>query len=127
MKITTIIVRVLLGALFLFASISYFFTTPEVPPMTGNAKLFMDGINASGYLMNLVKVTELICGLALASGFFTPLANLAILPVTVNILFVHICVFHAEIPMAVGVFLANVFLIYAYRNNYTGVFSVKQL
>ena len=125
MKIATIIARVLLGLLFLFASISYFFMTtpPSIPE--GPMQTFNDGLAASGYMMNLVKVLELICGLAFVTGFFVPLANIVILPISVNIFMVHAFMMPEGLPIAVGVLLANFFLIYGYRNRYTAVFAAK--
>jgi putative oxidoreductase len=125
MKIATIIVRVLLGLLFLFASISYFFMTIPPPIPDGPMKTFNDGLAASGYIMNLVKVLELLCGLAFVSGFFVPLANIVILPISINIFMVHAFMMPEGLPIAVGVLLANLFLIYAYRNRYATVFAAK--
>ena len=126
MRIATIIVRILLGLMFLFASITYFFFMPTPPAMPdGPMKTFNEGLTASGYMMNLVKSLELICGLAFVTGFFVPLANLVILPVSVNIFLVHAFLGPEQLPIAAGVLLANLFLIYAYRSHYTGVFAVK--
>ena len=85
MKIAVIIVRTLMGLLFLFASIVVLFKLVEQPEQTGNVKLFMDGVNATGYLMPLIKVTELICGLAFVTGYFVPLASVLIAPIIINI------------------------------------------
>ena len=49
MKIAIIIVRTLMGLLFLFASIVVLFKLVPQPELTGNVKVFMDGVNASGY------------------------------------------------------------------------------
>lgn len=125
MKIATIIARVLLGLLFLFASITYFFMTTPPPIPEGPMQTFNDGLAASGYMMNLVKVLELICGLAFVTGFFVPLANIVILPISVNIFMVHAFMMPEGLPIAVGVLLANFFLIYGYRNRYTAVFAAK--
>ncbi len=126
MRIAVIVVRILLGLMFLFASITYFFFMPSPPPMPdGPMKTFNEGLAASGYLMNLVKCLELLCGLAFVTGFFVPLANLVILPVSVNIFFVHAFMGPEQLPIAAGVLLANLFLIYAYRARYAGVFAVK--
>jgi len=70
MKIVTIIIRSLIGLLLLFASISYFLHLFPEPPLTGNLKIFNDGIKASGYLMPLVKTIELTCGLSFIIGKF---------------------------------------------------------
>ncbi len=125
MKIATIIVRVLLGLLFLFASISYFFMTTPPPIPEGPMKTFNDGLAASGYMMNLVKIIELVCGIAFVTGFFVPLANIVILPISVNIFLIHAFLSPAELPIAVGVLLANLFLIYAYRDRYAALFTAR--
>lgn len=125
MRIATIIVRILLGLMFLFASVSYFMMTTPPPIPEGPMKTFSDGLAASGYLMTLVKSMELICGLAFVIGRFVPLANLVILPVSVNIFMVHAMLAPEGLPVAAGVLLANLFLIYAYRNHYTAVFAAK--
>ena len=60
MKIGVNIVRVLMGLLFIFAAIVVLFKIAPRPELTGNVKIFMDGVNASGYLMPLIKITELV-------------------------------------------------------------------
>ena len=125
MRIATIIVRILLGLMFLFASLYYFFGPPPPMPTEGAIKTFNDGIAASGYLMTLIKVTELVCGLAFVIGRFVPLANIVILPITVNIFMTHACMMPEGLPMAIALLCANIFLIYAYRSHYTAVFAAK--
>ena len=61
MKIDTIFVRTLLGLLFIFASITYFFNLVPQPKMTDLRKAFNEGLQAVGYFMPLLKVTELVC------------------------------------------------------------------
>lgn len=123
MKIATIIVRVLIGALLLFASVAYFLKLFPQPEITGNLKTFNEGLAASGYLMNLVKSLELICGLAFISGKFVRLANLVLLPISVNIILVHLFLDPANIGMGALVFLGNIFLIYSYWDSYKEIFK----
>ena len=126
MKILTIIVRVLVGLLLLFASVTYLFKIGPVPPeATGNMKIFNDGIEASGYMMPLVKVLELICGLAFVTGRFVALANLVILPITINIFLVHLFMLPDGLTIAAPLLIANIFLIFRYWSNYWSVFAVK--
>ena len=123
MKIATIIIRSLLGLLLLFASISYFFHLFPEPVLAGNMKIFNDGINASGYLMPLVKTVELVCGLAFVTGKFNRLANIALLPISINIIFIHICLAPEGIPIAAFLFLGNLFLIYSKWDSYKELFA----
>jgi len=123
MKIATIIVRVLIGLLLLFASISYFFHLTPEPETTGNFKAFNVGLMASTYIMPLAKSIELLCGIAFVTGRYVTLANILILPITVNILFINYFLAPQGLPIAVLLFLANLFLIYRYWDNYKSVFT----
>lgn len=123
MKIATIIIRVLLGALLLFGAVVYFLKLFPTPELTGNLKTFNEGMAASGYMMNLVKSVELLCGLAFISGKFIRLANLVLLPVSVNIVLVHLFLDPANIAAGAFVFIANIFLIYKYWDSYKEIFK----
>lgn len=125
MKIAVIIVRVLMGLLFLFASISVLFNLIQPPELTGKTKTFMDGVNASVYLMPLIKITELLCGIAFVSGFFVPLATVVIAPITLNILLYHIFVDTSGLPVAIFLVLANLFLAYANWDKFRPLLAAK--
>lgn len=122
MKIAYIIVRVLLGALFLFSSIAVLFNLVQEPEMTGNIKIFNDGLKASGYLMTLIKITELVCAIAFLTGLFVPLASVIIAPVVINIFMVHIMIAPEGIPVGIFVVVANAFLGYYNRSAYAALF-----
>ena len=126
MKIAMIIVRTLMGLLFLFASIAYFINLfPSPPPLTGNMKLYMEGMQASGYFLNLLKVTELACGLAFVSGYYVPLATVVIAPVIINIFFVHLFLAPEGLSVAIPLVLANCFVAYYYRASYAPLLRAK--
>lgn len=125
MKIALIIVRLLVGAIFLFASVMVLFKLAPQPELQGNPKLFMDGVEATGYLLTLIKLTELVCSLAFLSGRYVTLAAVVIFPVTVNILLYHIFVLPQGLPVAIAVFLGNLFIAYSHRQNYRALFTVK--
>ena len=124
MKIATIIIRTLIGLLLLFASISYFFHLMPEPEVTGNFKAFNVGLIASVYLMPLAKSVELLCGLSYVSGRYVTLANILILPITLNILFINYFMAPEGLPIAIALFAGNIFLIYCHWNNYKSVFTV---
>lgn len=114
MKIATIIIRVLLGAMMLFASISYFFKLgPEQPAPAGDLATLMAGFMASKYIFPVAKAIELLAGLMLISGKFVRLGTIILLPISINIFLIHVVVTGTDIPMAATILFANVFLIYA--------------
>ena len=121
MKIVMVIVRTLMGLLFLFASITYFFNLITPPPMTGPIKTFNEGLAASGYFFTLLKITELVCGLLLVTGYFVPLAMVILSPIIVNILMVHTFLDRTGLPVAVFLVLANIFLAWYYRERFAGI------
>jgi uncharacterized membrane protein YphA (DoxX/SURF4 family) len=125
MKIAVIIVRVLMGLLLLFASIVVLFNLFPQPELTGNTKTFMDGVNATRYLMPLIKITELLCGIAFVAGRFVPLATVVIAPIIVNIFFFHAFVDTSGLPVAVFLVLANIFLASAYWDKFKPLLEAK--
>jgi hypothetical protein len=125
MKIASIIVRILMGLMFAFASIAYFLKLFPVPEVTGSVKIFNEGIAASVYLMPTVKVFELLCAIAFLSGRFVPLATVVIFPIVINILLFHAFLESSGLPVASLLLIGNLFMAYYYRNNYKGLFAVK--
>ena len=114
-----------MGLMFLFASITYLFKLFPVPPLTGNIKTFMTGLEATGYFMTFLKVTELVCGLAFVSGFFVPLANVIICPIILNILLFHLFMEPSGLPVAIPLLLGNLFLAFYYRQKYRPILAIK--
>jgi len=122
MKIAVIITRVLMGGMFLFASIVVLFNLFPQPEVTGKVKVFMDGIAATGYLLTTVKIFELLCGAAFILGRFVPLAAVVIFPIILNILMFHIFLEPSGLPIAILLMIGDLFLAYYYREKYKPLF-----
>ena len=105
-----------------FASVAYFFELFEAEAPTGNLLTFMNGIMASKYLLPLAKAVELIVGLSLLSGKFMKVTLLALLPISINIFLIHTVTQVSEVPVAIFVLSANLFLIYAHWDSYKPLF-----
>jgi putative oxidoreductase len=122
MKIATILVRTLIGLVLIFVSVIYFFNIlPEISN-NQNFKAIQLGLVPSVYLMPMVKTIELLCGLSYISGRYVALSNIIVLPVSINILFFNFFVNTSGLPLAIFVFLGNIFLIYRYWKNYKSLF-----
>ncbi|MBI5020052.1 MAG: DoxX family membrane protein [Ignavibacteriales bacterium] len=124
MKIALIIVRSLMGLLFLFSSITFLFKLITPPEPTGTMKIFSDGLEASVYLLPTVKIIELICGIAFLSGRFVPLAAVLISPIIINIFFIHAFLAPEGLPVAIFLVLANLFIAYNYRESYKPLLKI---
>ena len=125
MKIAVIIVRVLMGLMFLFASIAFFFKLIPQPEMTGPIKLFNEGLAASGYFMPFLKTVELIAGVLLVTGLFIPLTAIVIFPITIHIFLVHTFMAPEGIPIAVFMLAGNLFIAWYHRKSYAPLFIMK--
>jgi putative oxidoreductase len=125
MKIAIIIIRVLLGAMYLFASVTYFLhIMQKAPEMTAAQTTFMTGVMASVYLFPLIKITELLCGAMLLIGRTAPLAAIIIFPITLNIfLYTAFLAQPKYLPMSAVMLLFNLILLYAYRAKYLPIVS----
>jgi len=121
-RIAGVVVRVLLGLLFLFASSTYFLGLITPPPMTGAIKTFNDGLDAAVYLVPLVKTIELLCGIAFVTGRFVPLATVLIAPIVVNIVLVHAFMAPEGLPIALFAAFASAFTAWQHRERYKPLF-----
>ncbi|MBP9839137.1 MAG: DoxX family protein, partial [Proteobacteria bacterium] len=79
------------------------------------------GVMATGYLMTLIKVTELVCGLAFVTGRFVPLAMIIISPVIINIFLFHLYVDTSGLPVGIFLVVANSFLAFVNWDKFKSV------
>ena len=126
MKYAVIIVRVLVGLLFLVSSVMYFLNVAPPPAgLTGDTKTFFDGLAASHYILPVAKVFELLCGLAFLSGRFVALAVVVIFPIALNILFINALHLPSGLVIAIPLFLAILFLAYTQGEKYMPLLEAK--
>lgn len=127
MKIAVIIVRVLMGLMFLNASLGYFLNLYPAPPeMPKDVATYMSGISIV-HLMDIVKAIELICAISFLIGRYVALSNIVLLPITFNILLMHAMIDPGTIAIAAVIFALHLFLIYAYRKHYTALFRPSRI
>jgi uncharacterized membrane protein YphA (DoxX/SURF4 family) len=122
MKIAMIIVRTLMGLMFLSASIPYFIM--KFPAPAGQLKIYMDGITLV-HIMPIVKVIELLCAICFVSGRFVTLAVVVLFPIIINIILLDSFLDPSHLPPILAILIADLFLAYYYRNNYKTLFAVK--
>lgn len=85
----------------------------------------MEGLVASGYVLTVVKIFELLCGLAFVSGRYVALAVIVIFPIALNILLIHAFLLPDGLPVAIPLFVGILFLAYANREKYKFLFEAK--
>jgi len=124
-KIPTI-VRVILGLIFVTFGLNGFLNFIPMPPPPPEAGSFMISLAASKYFLPVLKLTEIICGIAFLSGMFVPLALVVLAPISIQILLFHIFLAPGLQGMVMAIFIiaANIFLGYAYRESFKGVLNM---
>lgn len=118
MVLATFIVRILLGIILVIFPVNALFIKAFKPKMPEKAQMVMNAFNETGYLLTFIQGTELIIGIVLLSGYFTPLALMILLPISINILLFHVFLAPPVVGPGLFIFLMNVFLVYAYRSEY---------
>ena len=114
MKTAVTVVRVLLGLmLFVFGLNGFLGFIPQPPPPSAGGEFL--GALASGGVLPVVKVFEVIIGALLLAGRFVPLALVMLVPIAVGIVLYHV---RFDIPGGAGAYVVAAllaFLLWAYR------------
>lgn len=118
MTTTVQIVRIFLGIILVVFPLNALFIKAFKPKMPEKAQTVMSTFAETGYLLPFIQGTELIIGILLVTGYFTPLALLILMPVSINILLFHIFLAPPVLGPGLLIFLMNAFLIYMYRSEY---------
>jgi putative oxidoreductase len=124
--------RVILGLIFTLNGLNglmMVFTGKGFLPMPAGmpeaAMSFMGALGATGYMFPVIKVVELVCGLALLAGMFAPLALVLLAPIIVNIFLFHLFLAPSGLIIAVLVTGLALFLGHSWRDTYKPMFKKK--
>lgn len=129
-SISTTITRSLLGLIYLFFGLNFFFhflPTPPPPAQPGAAESFVGGLFQAGYFFPMVKGLEVLLGGFLLLNFFTPLSLVILAPISLNILLFHAFLAPDNVALSIVIIVLHIFLFWAYRKNYQGILNPKVL
>lgn len=124
MKIAVVIVRILLGLVFLILGLNGFFNFLHAPMPGGVAGAFLGAMFQSHYLL-LVAGTQVIAGALLLAGQYVPLALALLAPVLANILTFHLTMDRSGVGMAVVVILLWLLVVWRYRASFAPLWVRK--
>ncbi len=123
MKKAVLVVRVLLGLVFVFFGLNgiLHFMKGDLPQ--GDAGVYMTILMTHNY-MTFVAVLQVMGGLLLLVGRYVPLGLTILAPIIMNILLFHLLLLGGVgiVPGLVTALL-EVFLIWAYRLSFRGLFD----
>ncbi len=117
MKYLPTIARVLLGLMFFVFGLNGFlnFFPPPKSGVPEGAMEFGAAMMKTGFLLQLVKGTEVVAGLLLLLNRFVPLALVVLAPVIVNILLFHAFLAPSGMAIPVVILALELYLAWAYR------------
>lgn len=119
-KILPLVVRFLIGAIFVVFGANKLLHFIPQPPLPAAAVPFITGLVASGYMLTTLAIVEVIAGALLISGRFVPLALTILAPIIVNI-----ALFHTVLAPAPGMVMfllaAELYLAWVYREAFRGL------
>ena len=122
MKTITIILRTLLGLIFLVFGLNgflHFLPMPQQPPAAG---AFFGALAATTYMVPLIMGTQVIAGTLLLAGVFVPLALVMLSPPIVNIMAYHLFLDTSGLPLAAVVTALEIGLAWLYRHAFASLF-----
>ena len=125
MKTITILSRILLGLIFFVFGLNGFINFLPQPPLNESAGVFIGGLVGSGYFFQFLKFCEVVAGALLIFGLYLPLALVLLAPISINILLFHLFLENGGIIMSIVILILHLFLVYAYRNYYKQLFTLK--
>jgi len=126
MKTSTLISRILLGFIYLVFGLDYFFHfIPYEPHHTGRVAAFKAGLIGIGYFYPMLKSIQVVAGISLLINRYAPFSAVVVFPISVNVFLYHTILVPSGWLMGVMLIVPNLFLGYAYRKYYNGMFVRK--
>ncbi len=126
-RIAPTVGRILLGLpLLVFGANAFLnFIPPPSTPLPAPAAAFAGALFATGYMMKLIGVTQLLVGAFLVANRFVPLALVLLAPFLVNSLAFHIFLEHSGLPMAAVFAALELYLAWIYRDSYRTLLTAR--
>ena len=125
-SISAISARIVLGLIYFVFGLNFFFHFLPTPPSSGGvAEAFTGGLFQSGYFFPMLKGIEVVLGALLLVGLFVPLALVALMPISINILLFHAFLSPGNTLMGVIIVLLHVYLAWSYRDYFKPLFIRK--
>ena len=89
------------------------------------AAAFAGALLKTGYMMQLIFVTQLVVGALLLANCFVPLALALIAPFIVNSVAFHVFLERSGLPIALAFLSLEIYLAWAYRKAYRSMLVMR--
>src|SRR4029078_13600521 len=126
MRTATTISRIILGFIYLVFGLDYFFHfIPYEPNHTGKVAAFKAGLVGVGYFYPMIKTIQIVGGISLLINRYAAFFAVVLFPISVNVFLYHTILVPSGWWMGVLLLVPNLFLGYAWRKYYKGIFVKK--
>jgi uncharacterized membrane protein YphA (DoxX/SURF4 family) len=123
-KHAPLLARVLLGLAFLVFGLNGFLGFIPMPALPSDGANFMTALMATGYMLPMMKIVEIVAGIALLANRFVPLALVMLTPILINILAFHAFLAPGGLVLAGGLAVLCAYLVYVNRSKYEPLWRV---
>ncbi|HLK29994.1 MAG TPA: hypothetical protein VKT28_15545 [Puia sp.] len=126
MKTATLTSRIILGFIYLVFGLDYFLGfIPYQPHHTGKVAAFKAGLMGVGYFYPMIKSIQIAGGISMLMNLYAPFVAVVLFPISINVFLYHTILVPSGWLMGVLLIVPNLFLGYAYRKYYKGMFVKK--
>ncbi len=117
--------RYLLGLIFLIFGLNGFLGFIPLPPPSPEGGAFLGALAATGYMFPIIKLTEITGGLLLLTGFWFPLAQIILAPITINIFLYHLILDPSveSLMLPIILVIGQVIMGYVHFNRFESLFK----
>ena len=123
MKKGLLIVRLLLGVMMIAFGANKFLHFMPMPEMAEPMQNFLGAIGATGYLMPLVAIVEIVAGITFVFNKFAALGAVILVPVMLNAFLAHLFLDPAGMGGALVAFILTIVLIVGMKDKYSKIFE----
>lgn len=89
------------------------------PPVAGpDARPFQSAMHDAGYFLPIITAVFLVAGASFVFNVYGAISTLVLLPISVNIVLFHAVLEAGQLPLAIGFFVINCYLLWYYREQY---------
>jgi putative oxidoreductase len=123
MTLVKVILRSLLGLIFVVFGSNIFLHFLPNPPLTPAAADFFTALFKSGYFIPMLGATQVVSGALLLTGMMVPFALTLIAPVIVNIFLFHLFLAPDGLAIALVVVVLELVLVWMHRDAFAPLFA----
>ena len=127
MKNIKTVVRILLGLGLVIFGLNKFMNFMPFPEMTTEMGSWMEALMATGFVMKLLAVVEIVTGLVLLINKYVPLSLIVVLPVMVIAFLSHLLLDIAGVGSSAVFLLLIILLMVWNKNSYKDLLRLNTL